>query len=144
MKKRNISATSSLPVFKFNIIPGLILCLVCTLFNPFATYFISISQVNNFQASLNFLSKLEKLTFLPISSIPTFLFWILIFVLIFFIISCDRQLFWQYMLSIWVEIPIHVHTNWRWDFFSRQVVPWFNQNLNSSNRRFLHCFSWLL
>jgi len=58
MKKRNISTTSSLPLFKFNIIPGLLVCLGCTLFNPIATYVISISQVNNFQASLTFLSKL--------------------------------------------------------------------------------------
>ena len=64
MKKRNISTTSSLPLFKFNIIPGLLICLGCTLFNLIATYVISISQVNNFQASLTFLSKIFIISFL--------------------------------------------------------------------------------
>jgi len=54
-KKRNLSSTSSLPIFKFNLVPGLLICLVCTLFNPFATYFLTLKAIDSFDDSISFL-----------------------------------------------------------------------------------------
>jgi len=118
MKRRNISTTSSLPLFKFNIIPGLLVCLGCTLFNPIATYVISISQVNNFQASLTFLSKLLScyfLFFLVIPNIPLF------YRICFLLLKQTHRCYWQFlryhMCSLRTKILVHLSTTHRWNLF---------------------------
>lgn len=57
LKKKSISSTSPLSRVDLKFVPGVFICLCFTMFNPVVTFFINTSQIDDFQSSLQFLSK---------------------------------------------------------------------------------------